>query len=110
MIWLYRLLIVLVSGTVFNVWLLRLGNATPYRGGTATNLQEEFLAYGLNETVFYLIGGVKLLAALGLLIGLKIPQTVKPSAQIIAVLMFGAIGMHFKIADPIVRSYPPWPC
>lgn len=106
MIWLYRLLIVLVSSTVFNVWLLRLGNATPYRGGAATNLQEEFLAYGLNETVFYLIGGVKLLAALGLLIGLKVPQTVKPSAQIIAVLMLGAIGMHFKIADPIVRSLP----
>ncbi len=65
MIWLYRLLIVLVSGTVFNVWLLRLGNATPYRGGAASTLQEEFLAYGLNDTVFYLIGGVKLLAALG---------------------------------------------
>ena len=106
MIWLYRLLIVLVSGTVFNVWLLRLGNATPYRGGTASTLQEEFLAYGLSDTVFYLIGGVKLLAAIGLFIGLKVPKTVKPSAQIIAVLMLGAIAMHLKIADPIERSLP----
>ncbi len=106
MIWLYRLLIVLVSGTVFNVWLLRLGNATPYRGGTATTLQQEFLAYGLNETLFYLIGGVKLLAALGLLIGLKFSKIVKPSALIITILMLGAIAMHVKIGDPIVRSLP----
>lgn len=106
MIWLYRLLIVLVSGTVFNVWLLRLGNATPYRGGTANTLQEEFLAYGLNETLFYLIGGLKLLAAVGLIVGLKVSKTVKPSAQIIAVLMLGAIAMHLKIGDPIVRSLP----
>ena len=69
--WIYRLLIVLVSGTVFNVWLLRFSQATPYRGADAANLQAEFLAYGLNETVFYLIGGVKLLAALALLLGLK---------------------------------------
>ena len=78
----------------------------PYRGGTANTLQEEFLAYGLNETLFYLIGGLKLLAAVGLIVGLKVSKTVKPSTQIIAVLMFGAIAMHLKIGDPIVRSLP----
>ncbi|MDG1053092.1 MAG: DoxX family protein [Flavobacteriaceae bacterium] len=106
MIWIYRLFIVLVSGTVFNVWLLNMDQASPYRGSAAPNLKEEFLAYGLSENIFYFIGGIKLLAALALFFGLRIKQTVLPSAQIIAVLMIGAIGMHFKVADPLLRSVP----
>ncbi len=106
MIWIYRLFIILVSGTVFNVWLFRMNQATSYRGSNALSLKEEFLAYGLNDTFFYLIGGIKLLAALCLLLGLRFKQTVRPSAQIIAVLMLGAIAMHFKIADPLMKSLP----
>lgn len=106
MIWIYRLFIVLVSGTVFNVWLLRMNQATSYRGSNAISLKEEFLAYGLSETLFYLIGGIKLLAALALFFGLRFKQTVRPSAQIIAVLMLGAIGMHLKVADPLLKSLP----
>lgn len=106
MIWIYRLFIVLVSGTVFNVWLFNMDQASPYRGSAAPNLKEEFLAYGLSENIFYLIGGIKLLAALALFFGLRVKQTVVPSAQIIAVLMIGAIGMHFKVADPLLRSVP----
>lgn len=106
MIWIYRLFIVLVSGTVFNVWLLNMDQASPYRGSAAPNLKEEFLAYGLSENIFYLVGGIKLLAALALFFGLRVKQTVVPSAQIIAVLMIGAIGMHFKVADPLLRSVP----
>lgn len=106
MIWIYRLFIVLVSGTVFNVWLLNMDQASPYRGNAAPNLKEEFLAYGLSENIFYLVGGIKLLAALALFFGLRVKQTVVPSAQIIAVLMIGAIGMHFKVADPLLRSVP----
>jgi len=70
MIWIYRLFIVLVSGTVFNVWLLNMEQASPYRGGAALTLKEEFLTYGLSENIFYLIGGIKLLAALALFFGL----------------------------------------
>ena len=88
MIWIYRLFIVLVSGTVFNVWLLNMDQTSPYRGADATSLQAEFLAYGLSENIFYLIGGIKLMA------------------QIIAVLMLGAITMHFKVADPLLKSLP----
>lgn len=106
MIWIYRLFIVLVSGTVFNVWLLNMDQASPYRGSAAPNLKEEFLAYGLSENIFYLVGGIKLLAALALFFGLRVKQTVVPSAQIIAVLMIGAIGMHLKVADPLLRSVP----
>ena len=106
MIWIYRLFIVLVSGTVFNVWLLNMDRASPYRGGDALTLKEEFLTYGLSENIFYLIGGIKLLAALALFFGLRFKQTVVPAAQIIAVLMLGAISMHFKVADPLLRSVP----
>lgn len=106
MIWIYRLFIVLVSGTVFNVWLLNMDQSSPYRGADAANLQAEFLAYGLSETIFYLIGGIKLMAALALFFGLRFKRTVVPAAQIIAVLMLGAITMHFKVADPLLKSLP----
>ena len=106
MIWIYRLFIVLVSGTVFNVWLLNMDQASPYRGGTALTLKEEFLTYGLSENIFYLIGVIKLLSAFALFFGLRFKQTVVPAAQIIAVLMLGAISMHFKVGDPLLRSVP----
>jgi len=106
MIWIYRLFIVLVSGTVFNVWLLNMDQTSPYRGADATSLQAEFLAYGLSENIFYLIGGIKLMAALALFFGLRFKRTVVPAAQIIAVLMLGAITMHFKVADPLLKSLP----
>ena len=106
MIWIYRLFIVLVSGTVFNVWLLNMDQTSPYRGADATSLQAEFLAYGLSENIFYLIGGIKLMAALALFFGLRFKRTVVPAAQIIAILMLGAITMHFKVADPLLKSLP----
>ena len=106
MIWIYRLLIVLVSGTVFNVWLIRQGNSTPYRGAEANSLKEEFLAYGLSEPIFYTIGGLKLLAALALLLGLGVKSLVKPAAQLIIVLMVGAIAMHLKVGDPFLKNLP----
>ena len=106
MIWIYRLLILLVSGTVFNVWLIRKTHPTPYRGAEANSLKEEFLAYGLSEPIFYTVGGLKLLAALALLIGLGVKSFVKPAAQIIVVLMIGAIAMHLKVGDPLLKSLP----
>lgn len=106
MIWIYRILIVLVSGTVLNVWFLRQAQATPYRGADALSLKEEFLAYGLSEPLFYTIGGIKVLAAIMLLIGLKTKKWVKPAGQIIALLMIGAIAMHFKVSDPLLKSLP----
>lgn len=106
MIWIYRLLILLVSGTVLNVWFLRQAQATPYRGADALSLKQEFLAYGLSEPIFYTIGGIKILAAILLLIGLKVKKWVKPAGQIIALLMIGAIAMHLKVGDPLLKSVP----
>ena len=46
------------------------------------------------------------MAALALLLGLKFKQTVRPAATLIGVLMLGAIAMHFKVADPLMKSVP----
>lgn len=106
MIWIYRLCIVLLSGTIFNVWFFRFSKATPYRGGDATNLMEEFTVYGLEGSMIYFIGGIKLLACGLLLLGLVYKKLVRPAATILSVLMLGALAMHFKVGDPLIRSLP----
>ena len=47
---------VIVGLGLLNVWLLRRGSATAYRGGTAKNLKDEFAAYGLPPAAFYVVG------------------------------------------------------
>jgi uncharacterized membrane protein YphA (DoxX/SURF4 family) len=95
-----------VAAVVLNVWLFRFGKATIYRGGDATNMIEEFAVYGLNETMVYLVGGLKILAALGLLIGFYNKKTITPAAGLMAILMVGAIVMHFKVGDEIIKFLP----
>ena len=43
-------------GTVFNVLLLNMDQVSPYRGGAALTLKEEFLTYVLSENIFYIVG------------------------------------------------------
>ena len=74
------LLMLIVSSVVLNVWFFRFNKATLYRGGGASNMVEEFAVYGLNETMVYLVGGLKILAALGLLLGFITQKTIRPSA------------------------------
>ncbi|MEI2677170.1 MAG: hypothetical protein V9G29_04520 [Burkholderiaceae bacterium] len=50
---------------ILNVWLLRSGKATAYRGKDAKTLREEFAVYGLPFPVFCLIGILKVGLALG---------------------------------------------
>lgn len=106
MIWIYRLCIVLLSGTIFNVWFFRFNKATAYRGGEASTLKEEFIVYGLEGPMIYLIGGVKLLACALLLLGLHFKALVRPSAITLIILMLGALAMHAKVGDPLMRSLP----
>lgn len=95
-----------VSLVVFNVWLFRFNQSTIYRGGEASNMIEEFAVYGLSEPFVYLVGGLKVLAALGLLIGLFKEKLVFPSALIMSSLMMGAIFMHFIVADEAIKFLP----
>ena len=90
------LLTAAVSLVVLNVWFFRFNQSTIYRGGNTSNMIEEFAVYGLSETMVYVIGGLKVLAALGLLIGFFKEKTIIPSAGLMTVLMFGAMIMHYR--------------
>jgi DoxX-like family len=97
---------VVVGIGLLNVWLMRRGSATSYRGGTAQTLQGEFAAYGLPGFAFYLVGALKVGAALVLIAGVWFPLPVREAAGLVAVLMIGAIAMHVKVGDPAMKSLP----
>ena len=91
---------------IANVWLVRPAMATPYRGGSATTMKEEFAAYGLSESFMEGIRALKLLLAGALVIGIWVPELVQPAAAGMAALMLGAIAMHIKVKDPLQKSVP----
>jgi len=95
-----------VSILVTNVWLFRFNKETPYRGGNAKNMIEEFAAYGLDLNTMYLVGSLKIIASLGLIIGLLKTKISVYSSLLMAILMAGAIYFHFKISDPAIKYFP----
>ena len=97
---------VIVGLGLLNVWLIRAGNATAYRGGDAQNLKEEFATYGLPSAVFYIVGGLKIVSGVLLLAGLAFAPVVAPAAAVVAILMAGALTMHLKVGDPASKSVP----
>lgn len=102
-----QIILQLLAGLgIFNVWLLRSKNPTPYRGGNASNMKEEFAHYGLPEWSVAAVGFLKLAAATGLILGLFLPWLVLPSALLLACLMVGALSMHLKVNDPFKKSLP----
>ena len=97
---------VVVGLGLLNVWLVRPGSATDYRGGDAKTLKEEFKAYGLPDFAFYVVGALKIAAGLVLVAGLWISLPVQIAGGDVAVLMVGALGMHLKVKDAPMRSLP----
>lgn len=91
---------------LLNVWLIRPGSATNYRGGEAKTLREEFHAYGLPDVAFYAVGALKIIAGVVLVAGLWLDLPVRAAAGIVALLMVGALVMHVKVGDPPKRSVP----
>ena len=100
------LLMSTISLIVLNVWFFRFNTFTIFRGGNATNMIEEFAVYGFSETVVYIIGGLKILAAFGLLFGFFFEKTILPSVSLMGTLMLGAIIMHFKINHEAIKFLP----
>jgi hypothetical protein len=97
---------VVVALGLLNVWLVRAGASTAYRGGSAQSLREEFAAYGLPVWTFYVVGFLKVTSAVLLIAGIWIPALIVPPAAIVAVLMIGALAMHAKVRDPLTKSLP----
>lgn len=100
------LLQLVVGIGLLNVWLVRRKSSTAFRGGSAQSLKEEFAAYGLPDWMFFLVGALKIGAAVALIVGIWVPDVVRPAAGIVAVLMVGALSMHAKVRDPLVKSLP----
>ncbi len=96
----------IVALGLLNVWLLRFHKRTSYRPGSAVSMREEFAAYGLPAWSLWLVGGLKVSCAVCLVAGIWMPVLVKPAASVIATLMVGAILMHLKVRDPLVKSLP----
>ena len=92
--------------TIFNVWFVRFNKPTPYRGGGAKSMKEEFEVYGLSKTTMYIIGAIKVALASAIFASIWYPEITIPLAAAMAIFMLGAIVMHFKANDPSIRSYP----
>ena len=57
---------------------------------------EEFATYGLDLNIMYMVGTLKIIASVGLLIGLlKTKISVYSLSLLMAALMIGAIYFHF---------------
>lgn len=97
---------VIIAMGIFNVWLLRLRRPSEYRPKNANNMMEEFEAYGLPKWFMQFIGFLKLLFAIALIAGIWVNGLVLPAAVGMVILMVGAIAMHLKVKDPMIKSLP----
>ena len=97
---------IIVSVTILNVWLLRFSKSTPWRGGNASSMKEEFKTYGLNDTMMYIVGTLKVIFGFGLIAGVAYPSLIPICCIGIIILMAGAIGMHIKVKDEAKKSLP----
>ena len=97
----------IVALGILNVWTLRAGRSTPFRGGNAKSLREEFAAYGLPFWFMCVVGVLKVGLALALIAAIWIHGVAQPAAVGLGVLMLGAFVMHLKVKDPIQKALPP---
>jgi hypothetical protein len=97
---------VIIAAGIFNVWVLRPGKPTPWRGGESSTMAEEFRVYGLPDWMMKVTGAAKMLLAGLLLVGIWYPPLVVPAAAAMGLLMIGAITMHVRVKDPLKRSLP----
>lgn len=97
---------VIIAITIFNVWLVRVNKPTPWRGGDAKSMKEEFETYGLSKSIMYFVGAIKLALAIVLVISIWVTKWSTLAAGAMGIFMLGAIAMHIKVADPKIRSFP----
>lgn len=97
---------VIVGLSILNVWLVQPKKATKWRGGNATTIFEEFEVYGLSKTLCYVIGTLKVVLALILLASIQFPSLTLIGSLGLTLLLLGSVVMHFKISDPLYKSFP----
>jgi len=97
-----------IALSIYNVWFFRFNKSTKYRGKDASDMKQEFISYGLPASFVWVVGFLKVSFATMLLVG-TFPimiYLVFPAACGMGFLMLGAIAMHLKVKDPIVKSLP----
>jgi hypothetical protein len=97
---------IIVGLGLLNVWILRCGRKTSYRGKGAASMRAEFEAYGLPFWFLWLVGALKIGVAVALLAGTWMPALVRPAALVLILLMLGAFAMHLKVKDPFKAAVP----
>ncbi len=97
---------IIIALGILNVWILRYGKSTNWRAGMATNMREEFEAYGIPFWLMTVIGGIKVTLALLLIAGIWFPALTMPVAICMGLLMVAAVGMHIKVKDPLKKALP----
>jgi hypothetical protein len=97
---------IFVALTVISVWTIRFNRATPWRGGNAKNMCEEFSVYGLSAGLRKTVCCLKLSGSLLLLVGLWCAQCTFWGAALLSILMVSAVAMHVKVRDPMRKSLP----
>ena len=95
-----------IAFTLLNVWLIRYNKPTKFRGGNANSMSEEFSSYGLPKWFMYTVGLLKIIIAIFLIIGIWVNQLNFYSYISLCILMVGAVIMHLKIKDDIIKSVP----
>ena len=95
-----------IAITLLNVWLIRHNKQTMYRGGDANSMEEEFSTYGLPKWLMYVVGSIKIIIAILLIVGIWITSLNIYCYISLVILMLGAIIMHLKVKDKIIKSVP----
>ncbi len=103
----FKIVLQIIAGLgLLNVWLLRCGTKTAYRGKGAESMRAEFAAYGLPAWCIWVTGALKIGVAAAMLLGIWIPALVQPAAIALILLMIGAFAMHLKVKDPFQAAVP----
>ena len=97
---------IVIAISIYNVWFFRFNKPTRYRGKNAQSMKDEFASYGLPDYFVWVIGFSKVTFATLLLIGIYNNSLVFPASIGMAILMVGAIAMHVKVKDDIIKSIP----
>lgn len=104
--WIKIVIQLIIAVSIFNVWILRFAKPTSWRGGSAKSMKDEFEVYGLPPWFMWLIGFLKLTLATLLIAGIWLHFLIIPAAIGMAVLMTGAVVMHIKVKDSLIKSLP----
>ena len=104
--WILIVMQLFIRAAMLDVWWIRYEKPVKFRGGNAKTMKEEFRLYGLPDWFRTVVRGLKLSCGLLMAVGIWFPSAAVFGGVILAVLMLGAMAMHFKVRDPLIKASP----